>query len=100
MIDIVKEENNDIIFQVRNPWSSLSEKENKLFNEFLLEYQKYKGIREQKENNKRIFFLNKKRFESYFKGGISIYPILLNSNIYIYKLKDISSLLNCQNLFF
>ena len=100
LIDIVKEENNDIIFQVRNPWSSLSEKENKLFNEFLSEYQKYKGIREQKENNKGIFFLNKERFESYFKGGISICPILLNSNIYIYKLKDISSLLNCQNLFF
>ena len=100
LIDIVKEKNNDIILQIRNPWSSLSENENKLFNEFLSEYPKYKGIREQKENNKGIFFLNKKRFESYFKGGISICPILLNSNIYIYKLEDISSLLNCQNLFF
>ena len=99
MIDIIIE-NNDIIFQVRNPWGYLSDKENKLFNEFLIDYPKYKGIGEQKENNKRIFFLDKKSFESYFKGGISICPILLNSNIYTYKLKDIVSLLASQNLFF
>ena len=99
LINIIKE-NNDIIFQLRNPWSSLSEKEEKLFNEFLSEYQDYRGNREENENNEGIFFLDKNRFESYFKGGISICPIILNANIYSYKLNDIPNLNINQILFF
>ena len=88
---------NDKIFEVRNPWSKLSRKESNLFSEFLEDYPKYKGKR---ENNQGIFFLDKKRFESHFLGGITFCPVLFGWTIFSYQLKDIQDLQNNNNMFF
>ena len=61
---------------------------------------KYKGIRENDEKNQGIFFLDKKRFESHFLGGITICPVLFGWTIFSYQLKDIEDLKYSNNMFF
>ena len=94
----ILEENSDKIFQVRNPWNYLDDDKNgdlEKFTEFLNEYKNYKGIRE--KNSEGIFFLDQKRFKSFF-GQICICQILFGSSIYSYNLNNISNNYN-ENLY-
>ena len=94
----ILEENSDKIFQVRNPWNYLDDDKNgdlEKFTEFLNEHKNYKGIRE--INSEGIFFLDQKRFKSFF-GQICICQILFGSSIYSYNLNNISNNYN-ENLY-
>ena len=94
----ILDENSDKIFQIRNPWNYLDdEKKGDLekFKEFLNEYPKYKGIRE--KNSEGIFFLDQKRFETFFEQ-ICICQVLFGSSIYSYNLSNISNNYN-ENMY-
>ena len=85
-------EKKDKIFQIRNPWSSLSDEELELFKAFLKKNPKYKKEKPQ-ENETGIFFLDKISFSEYF-DNVGVCEILFDSTIYYYELNNISYNIN------
>ena len=91
IISIINEEN-DKIFQIRNPWNELPKEEKELYNEFLKNNSKYiqeKGLKEKEKKETGIFFINKYKFENYFLN-LEVCEILFNSSIYYYELDNIN----------
>ena len=78
----VNKDSSDIIFQIRNPWSSLDEENKKYFDDFLKKCPEYKI-----KNENGIFYLNKEKFEESFEK-IALCQILFGSSVYIYELKS------------
>ena len=71
----IVEENFDKIFQIRNPWGTLSEKNKEYFKNFYNKFHIYKL-----EEKTGIFFLDKQTFEEYFED-ITICHILFGTTI-------------------
>ena len=81
IISIIEKNNNNqnnYLFQIRNPWSSISYKEKQLFNNFIQNYNDCMEIMDENNNinyvklnkyldNEGIFFLDKNQFKNYFR---------------------------------
>ena len=88
----ILDEKNDKIFQIRNPWSCLDDKDKEMFDLFLAKNPKYKrkDVQNDKEKGETgIFFVNKEGLEKLFEN-IGVCEILFDSSIYYYELNNIS----------